>query len=61
VKQWYLVQVSAVGTMAAMRLEPLYRVEFVYQGVIETEDGATAMFDWRGYGRDGPTGTASNS
>ena len=94
--------------MAAMRLEPLYRVEFVYpagwsvevagehgtewqgfylaegacagriagrtrganhprrrpdgtycpdfQGVIETGDGATVMFDWRGYGRAYPVG-----
>jgi hypothetical protein len=27
-----------------------------FQGVIETEDGAVVMFDWRGYGRAYPVG-----
>ncbi len=27
-----------------------------YQGVIETDDGATIFFDWRGYGRAYPKG-----
>ena len=31
-----------------------YRPDF--QGVIETEDGAQVMFDWRGYGRAYPAG-----
>src|SRR5262245_24998621 len=27
-----------------------------FQGVIETDDGATVLFDWRGYGRAFPVG-----
>jgi len=39
---------------------PRRRVDGTYcpdfQGVIETGDGATVMFDWRGYGRAYPVG-----
>ena len=60
------------GGDGRVRLTPLYRVRFSYpeewgvtvdgtflpdfQGVIETDDGATILFDLRGFGRAYPPG-----